>query len=234
MDFTDPKIIAAISVIIGALLGVLGKAISSRQKIRELNSVYANKLQECYLEAAKDYTVSVYVPISIALSNLSHAFLIYRADSGEENLASFKEAIDVFVEKILELSGKGASAFLTTELDEKLQAFFSFVRDSKDATEPTIKMIFEVKLPYIGGRYNDRIERRAKGKVARSFWSPRMSISLGVIGASFEATEILSAPIGSRDFEERFVRDSHVVNVLIKEVTLGANARVGANVPTSR
>lgn len=227
MDFTDPKIIAGVSGIFGALLGVLGKAISSRQKIREINSVYGNKLQERYLEAAKDYTTSVYVPMSISLSNLNHSFLIYRADSSEENINSFKEEIDVFVEKILALSGRGASAFLTTELDEKLQAFFSFVRDSKCATEPSIKMIFEVKLPYIGGRYNDRIERRARGKVARGFWSPRMSISLGTIGVSYEATEILSAPIGSRDFEERFIRDSHLINVLIKEVTLGTNARVG-------
>jgi len=234
MDITDPKVIAAIAGVIGALLGFLGKAVSSRQKINEINSAYSNKLHERYLESAKDYTKSVYVPISISLSNLNHAFLIFRADNSEVNLKGLKDSIDLFIEKILELSSKGAGAFLTTELDERLQSFFSFVRESKDADESTIKLVFEFKLPYLGSRYKDRIEHRAKGKLARGLWSPRLSFSLGIVGASFEATEILSAPLGSRDFEERFVRDSHIINVLIKEVTLGANARIGHNVPVNR
>ncbi|WP_185976872.1 hypothetical protein [Shewanella psychropiezotolerans] len=52
-----------------------------------------------------------------------------------------------------------------------------------------------------------------------------MSVSMGGLGVSYEAKEVLAAPLASKDFEERFVRDSHIINVLIKEVTLGAKAK---------
>ncbi len=36
---------------------------------------------------------------------------------------------------------------------------------------------------------------------------------------------LTSAPIDSPEFEERFIWDTHLINILIKEVTLGAVAR---------
>ncbi|WP_185976873.1 hypothetical protein [Shewanella psychropiezotolerans] len=44
---------------------------------------------------------------------------------------------------------KGAGAFLTTELDEKLQSFGSFLDESKDAEHPTLKMVLGFALPFL-------------------------------------------------------------------------------------
>ena len=233
MEISDPKIIAgviaAVSAIIGATIGAYSKAVSSKQKINEIKESYNQKLQDNYLEKAREYTESVYIPLSILLSHLSYNFKTYRAHTTIENEAEIKQelitAINEFLSSVNDLSSRGAGAFLTAELDEKLQSFCSFLNESSSADVPTLKMIIGFSLPFLGSAYKDEVEKKMSGKFARSLWSPRMSISLGGLGLSYEAKEILAAPIGSRDFEERFVRDSHVINVLIKEVTLGAKAK---------
>ena len=133
--------------------------------------------------------------------------------------------INEFLASVTELSSKGANAFLTAELDEKLLAFCSFLSESKSAEFPALKMIIGFSLPFFGSGYKDEVEKKISGKFARRLWSPKLSVSVGGLGVSYEAKEILAAPIDSKDFEERFVRDYHLINVLIKEVTLGAKAK---------
>jgi hypothetical protein len=232
MDFSDTKvittIIAAVAGILGAIVGGYFKASSAKQKILELNQNYNQKLQDNYLEKAREYTESVYAPLSIALAKLSYGFRSYRTNIGGENddelVTEFSASITEFNSIVMDLMSKGAGAFLTTELDEKLQSFGSFLEESKHAEYSTLKMILGFALPFFGNGYQET-ERKITGRFARNLWSPRLSLSMGALGVSYEAKEMLAAPLGSKDFEERFVRDSHIINVLIKEVTLGAKAK---------
>jgi len=216
-----------VAAIIGAAIGAYSKAVSSKHKILELRESYENRLQDNYLENARKYTESVYAPMSIALSELTYEFRKFRArkESDSESKHDFSEAIQRFNVSVESLMAKGVGAFLTADLDERLQSFCSFLEESKTANVPTLKVVLGFSLPFFGSGYSDRLERRMTGKFARSLWSPRISLSLGGLGMSYEAREILAAPLTSRDFEERFVADSYVINVLIKEVTLGAKAK---------
>ncbi|QDO85191.1 hypothetical protein FM037_20560 [Shewanella psychropiezotolerans] len=101
MDFTDTKVIttliAGLAGILGAIIGGYFKASSSKQKIIELNQNYNQKLQDNYLEKAREYTESVYAPLSIGLAKLSYGFRKYRTNTGSENdqvlINEFSESI---------------------------------------------------------------------------------------------------------------------------------------------
>lgn len=232
MELTDTKIITAsiagVAGILGAVIGGFFKTLSSKQKILELNQNYNQKLQDNYLEKAREYTESVYAPLSIALAKLSYGFRKYQIniERNDENelLLQLAVVIEEFNSIVMELMSKGAGAFLTTELDERLQSFGAFLDASKNAEYVTLKMILGFALPFFGSGYQE-MESRISGRFTRILWIPRLSVSLGSLGVSYEAREILAAPLSSRDFEERFVRDTHIINVLIKEVTLGAKAK---------
>lgn len=73
------------------------------------------------------------------------------------------------------------------------------------------------------------IEGAISGKKAKFLKSPQLSLRVGPISLAYRAEEVLSAPLNSKEFEERFIRDTHFINILIKEVTLGAVARKGNN-----
>jgi hypothetical protein len=233
MDELDPKvvtsIVAAVSAITGAAIVAYGKARSARHKLEELRESYEQRLQETYLQNARAYTQSIYIPLSILLSDLSYAF---HQDRMRRNSVSTAEgqllgAIELFNSGVSDLLSRGAGAFLTAELDERLRAFCSFLDESKDAEVPTLKMVVGFSLPFFGTGFRDEVERRITGRFARSLWSPRLSLRLGGLGLSYEANEVLAAPLLSKDFEERFVRETHILNVLVKEVTLGAKSKDG-------
>ncbi|PWQ96759.1 hypothetical protein [Leucothrix arctica] len=236
MEITDTKIITTIiagaAAILGAVIGGYFKAISAKQKILELNQNYNQKLQDNYLEKAREYTESVYAPLSIALATLSYSFRKYQTnietDNEQELITELSASIDDFNSVVMGLMSKGAGAFLTTELDERLQSFGAFLDASKSADNPILKMVLSYKLPLLGSGFQET-KNIISGKFAQTFWSPRLSIPMRGFGISYEAKETLAAPFESRNFEARFVRDVHIINVLIKEVTLGAKAKHSIN-----
>lgn len=229
----DPKllagIIAAIAGIVGAALGAFAKGYSSRQKLKELEFDYERRLNEGYIERAREYLSSVYLPLSISLTKLNSAFISFREKptvQAEQN--RFKASIKEFVKTVDQLGSQGANAFYTTDLDEALQSFRQFVSASVTATETNIKGVLKTSmgpLPFVGGMESERnlvlkgkrIERyRTTGEISVGFWKFRFT---------YRADEVLSSPVNTVDFEERFVRDIYTINVLVKEVTLGSKAR---------
>ena len=88
----------------------------------------------------------------------------------------------------------------------------SHVRPSVDASRASIILLL--------------ISRKARlpTKYSRLFPRSSISASLGLIGFSYRGSEILAAPIASRDFEERILNDLTVLRALVKEVTLGAHS----------
>jgi len=229
----DPKIlagiIAAIAAIIGALLGAFTKGYASKQKIRELEFEYERRLNEGYLEKAREYLKSVYIPLSISLTKLNSAFISFREKPSilaEQN--RFKSSIKEFVQTVDDLGTQGANAFYTTDLDEALQSFREFLSASSTAKETNIKGIMKVSigsLPFIGGLESQRNTILSGKQIERYRTSGQISFSLWKLGFTYRADEVLSSPVGAEDFEERFVRDVHTINVLVKEVTLGSKAR---------
>ena len=241
MSSLDPKIlaaiIAAVAAIIGALVGAIAKGYSSREKLLEREFEYEKRLQAGYLERAREYVKGVYIPLSIETTKLNAAFHSYRTVS-KKDLAKertkqaaetrMKNAIEAFLAKVYELGNQGANAFLTTDLDESLQGFCEFLRSSLTATETNIKAVFKFdlsSLPLIGALRSEK-EYILSGKMAQRLRTgSRLSVDFGGIGLTYMANEMLAAPLVSVDFEERFVRDIHTINVLVKEVTLGSKAR---------
>ena len=229
----DRTIITITALAFTAITGVLTAIFTyytSRQKLKEMEFEYERRLIEGYLEKAREYLSSVYIPLSISLSKLNSAFISFRENSDVKAEESrFKEAVKIFVNKIDELGDSGANAFYTTELDEVLQSFREFLLASLNAKETNIKIILKAytnTLPSIIG-LNINQERTLKVK-SNKYFKDRSSASLklfGFAGLTYEVSEVLSASIDSADFEERFIRDIHALNMLVKEVTLGSKAR---------
>ena len=229
----DPKvlagIVAAIAAIAGAALGAVAKGYASRQKLREMEFEYERRLNEGYLERAREYLTSVYIPLSISLTKLNSAFVSFRdkqAVQVEEN--RFTASIKEFVDTVDDLGSKGANAFYTTDLDEALQSFREFLSASLVAKETNIKAVIKARigsLPFVGGMASERHTVLKGKKVEKYRTTGQLSIKIWKFGLAYKADEVLSAPIQAEDFEARFVRDVHTLNVLVKEVTLGSKAR---------
>ncbi len=60
---------AVVTGIIGGIVGAFLKDKESRQKIAELKETYDQKLRDGYLEKAREFAGSIYVPLSISLDN---------------------------------------------------------------------------------------------------------------------------------------------------------------------
>ena len=230
----DPKIItgivAAISAIIAAFTTAIVTGFSARQKLQELRFQYETRLKDGYLEKAREYTSKLYVPLSIALASLGFAFQQFRSSNVDPSVKTdqLKGAIKEFLSVTAELSSRGANAFLTTDIDETLQAFQAFLTSSMAAHEPRMKVVIKFGTTALWGRLKSNIEHVVSGKKVKFFRSPPVSFRLGLFSFTYKGEDILSAPLGSEEFEERFLRDTFLINMLIKEVTLGAVARKNA------
>jgi len=227
----DPKVIAgiaaAISAIIAAIITAIATGFSARQRLQELRFQYETRLKDGYLEKAREYTSKLYVPLSVALAALGFAFQHFRSSSADQGakVGQFKEAIKEFLSVAADLSSRGANAFLTTDLDETLQGFQAFLTSSLVAQEPKLKVVMMLGTTALWGGSKAGVEHVVSGKRIKFFRTPPVSFSLGPVTFAYKAEEILSAPVESAEFEERFSRDTFLINMLIKEVTLGAVAR---------
>ena len=144
-------LIAAAGVVVGAGVTALAAAFSARQKIREVELTYEQKLRDNYLANARQYIYSVYVPIGIALGSLGDAYLAVRQqiDFKARRVAptaqkAFEDACDSYLRVIDDLFSRGADAFLTSATELRLRSFSSFLRSSRNAKEPTVQMVFQV------------------------------------------------------------------------------------------
>jgi hypothetical protein len=71
-------LLAVTGVVAGAILAGVTNAYAARQKIREVELAYFQKLQDGYLENARKVSADVYIPISIALTSLASSYERYR------------------------------------------------------------------------------------------------------------------------------------------------------------
>lgn len=216
----------------GVVFTALASYLIARQRVREIVVQYEQRLQSEYLENARLYTNSIYVPLSTALVELRLAYERFlphidfdAGTSGEAERTQFRGAAMAFVAQTKDLSRRGADAFLTTELEEALTTFRAFLEDSVDALEQQEEIVVRLALPlnlFLPGGIGVPVLRFR-------LTSPSSRLRAVIAGAStmFFTTEsaVIRAPVDSRPFQEKFAAYARVVSVLVKQVTLGAHAR---------
>jgi hypothetical protein len=219
---------AVVGVLVGTVITAVGTAYSTKKKIQEIELTYGQKLQDVYLENARNYMEGVYLPLHLALAELSKSYETFRASVDFDaktveasDLRRFKTAVRKFDTAVSDLLARAAGAFLTTELEERLESFNQFVARSLDARETKVTLVIALRAFFIEMAHEGVINKRFPFKSVKLhyFWIPFLPKML------VREDAILQAPLTSRNFEERFIADSIILKALIKEVTLGAHSR---------
>ncbi|MGJ5805096.1 hypothetical protein ACSCB1_39270 [Streptomyces europaeiscabiei] len=214
-------LIAALGALFGVIITVAGTVYAANKKVKELELTYQQKLQEAYLQNARSYLDSVYLPLHVAVSKLAVSYEAFRAfvDFNAQTVEStrsdvFRAAVHDYNGTLDSLFDRGAGAFLTVDLESRLEAFNGFVRRSLDSTEVRRKLLVSSSSMGVGQKTELETRRRIR------------SLSLHVAGMSFSLdSRVISAPTHTREFEEKFIADIAILRTLIKEVTLGAHSR---------
>ena len=228
-DATIKTIIGVVGVIGGALIGGFVAAYNARQKLKEIQVNHSHQLHENYLNNAREYTGAVYVPLSMAVTSISREYLKFRktitGESSDDNAKTqFREHITLFIDSIDDLLSRGASSFLTTDLENILLSFRSFIEESHSASQPLSRVIVTYGIKLFGTSQEVSKTVKVSGRKAE-FWQGNFGFSQFGIIMKFKGDQILAAPLESDMFEEKFMHDTNLLNLLIKEVTLGSHAR---------
>ena len=233
IESIDPTVLVAVigvlSVILSAGIGAIVSrwhtASKFREELQKLRLERLNEQSDSYLKNARQQIGTVYVPLSAELAALKAAFQNYvYQEKTNEFRAAFITQVDKFIEELQALELRGATAFVTTDLEDLLIKFVVFLRTSKSSTEPVVDVTYNFSLGFLG------FTTQKIGTVkARSSGATRSGISASIsaagIGADVRISDIIQAPIDSEDFQARFERDAYRLSVLIKKVTLGSAAR---------
>lgn len=221
-------LIAAGGVVLGALLAAVGAIYAAKKKTQEIEISYAQRLRDSYLENARSYLSGVYLPVHLALARLVMAYRRFRshldfetgvAEAGYEDI--FSEEVAHYDHELQELLERAAGAFLASALEERLESFNEFLRQSRVATEVRVASVVELSAGWFSfraSRVQEVISSRRLPYSAFSLRVPGLYVKIG-------ATVVQYAPLVSKEFEERFVQDSALLRALIKEVTLGVHAQ---------
>ena len=118
----------------GRMLTTIG-TITARGKIAELEVAHRQKLEDAHLQAAREHTSTIYIPLNATLSTLADAYLVLReqtpADAGQaasQDVDAFQAAVEVFLSESRAIVGAGQDAFLSADLDARLRDFSAFPR----------------------------------------------------------------------------------------------------------
>jgi hypothetical protein len=218
------------------LATVAGNAYVARTKIKEAEVVYRQKLADSYLGTARTYTHEIYIPLNIALSRLADEYLVFRdvADleagtASEASLKAFQQAIEAFAETVRGLAARGADAFLTTELETRLREFTHFLGACLDADGETRKLVVQALSGFWSSRKAGALLEAQTSSTVLPALIQSASVITGMVPAVFglrfrfsTEVELLSAPIASPAFAQRFNQDVLLLKAAIKLVTLGA------------
>jgi hypothetical protein len=155
----------------------------------------------------------------------------------EQAVEGFCNACRDFLEQISELSNQGKDAYLTEKLDERLQFFTDFLKESMDANVPMIEPahVKRFHVPNVIQSVMKHLRRQEQLSCTKIYLvEPVPSKGLRVHGTFKQMREVnlphgktiegkvLEAPLASYLFEDCFFSDMRTLKSLIKEVTLGA------------
>ncbi len=194
-DSALTKVLIGIAAgVVGAVITAVASVVTARQRIKEVEITYQQKLHENYLANARQYTREVYVPLSITLEDLRVAYEDFRrsmklctADTAKEGVGAdqerFLKAIDEYETAVGNLLARGADAFLTTALDENFRSFNSFLYACRAAREPVYRKNLQYSLRTgIFGFFMPRFSRRVS---VEGTWSLGQNVNVDWFLGSF-------------------------------------------------
>ncbi|WP_404926294.1 hypothetical protein [Mesorhizobium sp. ORM16] len=231
MTIAPDQLVTWVTAVAGvgvAVVGGIAGYLSAGWRFREVQLSYEQKTRDSYLDNARKVAVDVYVPLSVAVSALSRAYLEFKvhvdADSNVTPIGAinrFKGARRGFEKTLTGLTDRGATAYLTLSLEEKLASFSSFLNESLAAQTIIKRLILQ---PKFYGVADTVVYRGEDSWLVR--WSPifvAITQMIPIAGIKLRAiSETLCAPITSDEFEKCFREDTLTISALIKEVTLGS------------
>jgi hypothetical protein len=224
-------VIAAGAAIAAALVTALSAAYVARRKVAELELTNSFDLSKQYLESARNYTQTVYLPLSVDVYQLHDSFLTYKAygkpversaPSGPPSIRErFEDDCRLFIGETRTRFYQGAGAVLTIRLDKDITSFISFLQESLDIEEVVQKKSLDFGIAV-------RIVSRV-ALTAASIIVPAIGVAAGVstgtlisFGSEKPAEQkVIAAPIMSDVFEEQFDVFIAAIKLGIKQVTLG-------------
>lgn len=234
VQFTPGQIItlgAPIAVIVSAGVAALAGYVTASLKLRELRLADQLKTRDAHLGNARKVAADVYVPLAIAVAQLSRAYGQFRlrvdfdgSDTPIGAVRRFKGACNAFEATWNGLLERGASAYLTMPLEEEIADFALFLQESLDANIVTRKITLT---PRFYGAWMPKVELSSGRSLLLLGFLARLANALTRVfspigGVELRSEEeIVASPITSRDFETRFQESVLEISALIKEVTLG-------------
>ncbi len=136
-------LIGTAGLVIGAILSFVASAFSARQKIRELELTYRQKLDENISTNARLHLDDLYIPLNAGLTKLENNYDELMAtyhgtpDRPGQIMAEqvslmdkFHQDCKEFIEQISELYNRGVDAYLSTKIDNQLRTFVWFIQQS--------------------------------------------------------------------------------------------------------
>jgi hypothetical protein len=222
-DTLQTAVVAACGLVLGALVTSAAAAYSARQKLREIELTHRQQLRTNYLANARQHSKTLYVPLAISLADLTNTFQQFHGElpsvvgGAPVSQSAFEGECRSFMDDVGRLFQRGASAFLTVELEERLISFCNFVRSSLSATAPTLKRV--IRMSYRMGGVSFDLSRSYVGPPNRLLFP--IGVDLLGLAVAMQVEELVSAPVSSEEFGERFVKDATTLKTLVKEVTLG-------------
>lgn len=122
---------------IGGIAGAFASAITSRQKIKELEVLHNQKMLENYRSSVNPYLETLYIPINVKISkivNESHRFNKGLQLNEEQAESDFRLSCEKFVTQMFELYEEGTDVYLNQDVDDKLRDFTFYIRSALDGT----------------------------------------------------------------------------------------------------
>jgi|SRR5215469_8045954 len=209
-------LIAAGAAILAAVVTAFSSAYVARRKVAELELSNSFELAKQYLESARNYTQTVYLPLATDMYKLHSAFLAYKATVNSETGSArdpFLTACNTFISTVDNLFLHGAAAVLTLRLDEDTTSFVSFLRESL-TTQRVVKTRSLLATMLSMGVSAAALVTPLVGAIPTS-----QLLELGVGPAPRHA--IAAAPIASDEFEKQFALYANSIKAGIKQVMLG-------------
>ncbi len=212
-------LIGTVGVIVGAMLTFLASAFAAKQKIKELEVTYRQKLNETYLTNARLHIDTLYMPINLSLTQLADTFEEYT------NKKTSWEMSKHLHHMMIRENQQPNAQILTGMMQEDLIKVQNAAKDFYAACQVHTTLMNEIdhqgKDAYLTAKLEERL-RSFTYFVKSSTEVPtyeEMISDLSPNDASFIQAGF--SPVGSQKFEERFLKDMHDLKSYIKEVTLG-------------
>jgi gas vesicle protein len=212
-------LIGTVGVIIGAILTFLASAFTAKQKIKELEVTYRQKLNEIYLTNARFHIDTLYMPINISLTQLADTFEEYT--NKKTSWETSKHLYQIMIRE----NQQHDAQILTGMMQEELIKVQNAAKDFYAACQAHATLMNEIdhhgKDAYLTANLEECL-RSFTYFVKSSTEVPTYEEMVSDLSPN-DALFIQGgfSPVGSQKFEERFLKDMHDLKSYIKEVTLG-------------